>query len=119
MSTQGRSPITTHILDLARGAAAAGVPVELEFLDGGGAWSSLAKGMTNADGRIEDLLPRGSKTKTGLYRLTFETSKYFEFHGTKSFYPFVQIVFDLADADIHHHVPLLLNAYGYSTYRGT
>jgi 5-hydroxyisourate hydrolase len=118
MSAQQRSPITTHILDLGKGRAAEGIPVDLEFQEAG-SWRSVAKGVTNADGRIEDLLPKGSKAKTGRYRFTFETTKYFEAGGSKSFYPFVTIVFDLTDANAHHHVPLLLNAYGYSTYRGT
>ena len=29
------------------------------------------------------------------------------------------MVFTIADADQHYHVPVLLNPFGYSTYRGT
>lgn len=114
-----RSPITTHILDIQLGAAAAGIPVTLERRDETGSWSKVAKGATNADGRIEDLMTPGSKADAGVYRLGFETQAYFSKQGTKSFYPEISVVFEITDTNRHHHVPLLLSAFGYSTYRGT
>ena len=113
-----RSPITTHILDLARGAAAAGVPVTLE-LQKGANWNSLGRASTNGDGRVEDLLAPGTKAEKGTYRLTFDTASYFKTQGTQSFYPNVTVVFELSNPDQHHHIPLLLSPFGYSTYRGT
>ena len=113
-----RSPITTHILDVNQGKAAAGIPVSLDMQKGGN-WTSLAKGTTNADGRIEDLLKPGSKADVGVYRLSFETQSYFKKQGSKSFYPEINVVFEITDSGAHHHVPLLLSAFGYSTYRGT
>lgn len=113
-----RSPITTHILDLSRGAAAAGVPVTLEHLLGT-SWKSVARGLTGTDGRIEDFLTPGSKAEKGTYRLTFDTSTYFKSQGISSFYPNVTVVFELSNPDQHHHIPLLLSPFGYSTYRGT
>ncbi len=113
-----RSPITTHILDVNLGRAAAGIAVSLDQQSEQG-WTTLAEGKTNADGRIEDLLKPGSRAETGIYRLNFETKNYFEKLGTKSFYPEVAVVFEITDSAAHHHVPLLLSAFGYSTYRGT
>lgn len=113
-----KGPITTHILDLTLGKPAAKVPVKIEASEGS-SWREVGHGSTDADGRISDLLPVGSKAKPGTYRLTFETKGYFEAVGSKSFYPFVSIVFEVVDPSQHYHVPLLLSAYGYSTYRGS
>jgi 5-hydroxyisourate hydrolase len=107
-----RSPITTHILDLNRGAAVPGVAVVLELLNGS-SWKELARGTTSSDGRIENLLTPGSKAAKGTYRLTFDT------RAQSSFYPNITISFELSDPDRHHHIPLLLSPFGYSTYRGT
>jgi 5-hydroxyisourate hydrolase len=114
-----RSPITTHILDLNRGRPAAQVPVTLELQSAPQQWKSLAKGQTNSDGRVEDLLPGGTALAAGLYRLTFETAAYFSGQGAKTFYPIVVLVFEITAPKEHHHVPLLLNANGYTTYRGS
>ena len=111
------SPITTHILDTAVGKPAAGVPVSLSLMTNDG-WQIAGEGVTNSDGRITDLLPAGS-LRAGTYRIVFETGSYFEASGQTGFYPFVPVVFVVTDADQHYHVPLLLNPYGYSTYRGS
>ncbi len=113
------SPITTHVLDTSRGKPAAGVPVTLDFEETPGNWLSLGKGSTDADGRIRDLLPAQTPLAAGTYRLTFETEAYFTRTGTDGFYPLVPILFRLTDPDQHYHVPLLLNPFGYSTYRGS
>ena len=114
--TSPSSPITTHVLDTARGKPAAGIPVLLH-LQSDGSWQELARGVTNQDGRIADLL-RGAKLQTGKYRLTFETGKYLAPSG-KPFFPEVEIVFEVHDSAQHYHIPLLLSPYGYSTYRGS
>ncbi len=113
-----RSPITTHILDISRGKAAAGVAVLLERKEGQG-WKELARGATNADGRVEGLLPAGSRAEAGVYRLTFESEAYFKAQNTASFYPSISVTFNLTQPSEHHHVPLLLSPFGFSTYRGT
>jgi 5-hydroxyisourate hydrolase len=113
------SAITTHVLDTARGRPAAGVPVTLEARDGAGVWRAEGGGTTDADGRLRDLLPPGRALAEGTYRLTFDTAAYFNAQGTPGFYPSVEIVFVVRDAAQHHHVPLLLSPYGYSTYRGS
>ncbi len=112
------SPITTHVLDTARGRPAEGLPVILERQDGDG-WVELARGVTNADGRVPNLLPDGSKLRTGTYRLTFATGAYHQAQGVRGFYPYVQIVAELDENGGHYHIPLLLSPFGYSTYRGS
>lgn len=119
MSKPERSPITTHILDTHLGKPASGVKVLLEKQVDSSVWKALATALTNSDGRIEDLLPRGSKADAGIYRLTFETRPYFRQLGITTFYPQVSIVFDLDRPEQHYHVPLLLSGHGFSTYRGT
>ena len=108
------SPITTHVLDTALGKPAAGVPVLLERASGG--WRVAGRGETDADGRCRTLL-KGA-LKRGTYRITFGVASYFRRTRQKGFYPSVSVVFTVADAR-HHHVPLLLSPWGYSTYRGS
>lgn len=110
-----RSPITTHILDLNKGRPAADVGVTLERQKGT-EWTVLARGKTNSDGRVENLLSPGSQIEKGFYRLTFATGDYFK---TKTFFPSITITFEISVPTEHHHVPLLLNAGGYTTYRGS
>lgn len=122
-----RAPITTHILDLGRGAPARGVPVAAEKRSRDGDWKRIGRGVTDADGRIEDLIPVATKLTPGVYRLVFEVEAYFESErsangdsfGAECFYPSITVAFRVREAGRHHHIPLLLNAYGYSTYRGT
>jgi 5-hydroxyisourate hydrolase len=111
------SGITTHVLDTSRGRPAAEVPVTLE-VEAAGGWTLVGKGTTNADGRVADLTP-GDAIATGIYRLVFDTATYFEAQNTKGFYPQVTVTFKIEDASQHYHVPLLLNPFGYSTYRGS
>ena len=112
------SPITTHVLDTARGRPAAGVAIRLERAGSGSAWREVGRGETNGDGRLTTLLAPGS-LETGTYRITFDTGAYFARHGVAGFYPTVSIVFDIAAPGEHYHVPLLISPYGYSTYRGS
>jgi 5-hydroxyisourate hydrolase len=113
------SPITTHVLDTARGRPAEGLAVVLEQSDGGASWVELARGLTNADGRLATLLSEGAALPAGVYRLRFGTAGYFASLGVRGFYPEVQVVFQIDDPAGHYHVPLLLSPYGYSTYRGS
>lgn len=113
-----KSPITTHVLDTGLGRPAAGVPVRLERIGGGGEVSEIARGVTNEDGRVTDLLEPGS-LRAATYRITFETGVYFEATGQRGFYPEVGVVFMIEEIESHYHVPLLLSPFGYSTYRGS
>ncbi len=109
------SHLTTHVLDTALGRPAAGVPLLLAKSSGGG-WKRAGHGVTDADGRCKSLL--AGPLKKGTYQLTFGTAAYFKKTKQTGFYPSVSIVFTVRDAR-HHHVPLLLSPWGYSTYRGS
>ena len=113
------SAITTHVLDTARGQAAADVRVLLEFRSDAGDWQSIGRGSTDLDGRLRTLWPDARPLVPGIYRLTFDTERYFESQGISTFYPEVVVVFETAPGEKHYHVPLLLSPFGYSTYRGT
>ena len=111
--------ITTHILDIALGLPAVGVPVRLEH-HRDGAWHAAGIAITSEDGRAHPLEPNGEAAPLtkGDYRLTFEVAAYFKTRETKAFFPFVQITFTVAD-EKDYHVPLLLGPFGYSTYLGS
>ncbi|OKJ15905.1 hydroxyisourate hydrolase [Kitasatospora sp. CB01950] len=107
--------ISTHVLDTSLGRPAAGVPVELAVRTGGG-WQPLGASVTDADGRAADLPDVAGGTTA---RLLFDTAKYQGSSGTSPFFPEVSIVFTVAPDQRHYHVPLLLNPFGYSVYRGS
>ena len=111
------SQLTTHILDTSIGKPAAAVQVKFEKLSEG-VWMCMATGITNSDGRISELLPSDFQMDLGIYRLIFDTGSYFKKQNIQSFYPSVAVEFQVNDT-AHYHVPLLLNPYGYSTYRGS
>ena len=112
------SAITTHVLDTSQGRPAAGVPVTLEVEVAGG-WELVGKGTTDKDGRGSDLVPEEITLAAGVYRLIFDTARYFAAREVEGFYPQVTIVFKLRDPSQHYHVPLILSPFGYSTYRGS
>jgi 5-hydroxyisourate hydrolase len=111
------SQLTTHILDTSTGKPAAGIAVTLER-NLTGSWKKIAHGITNSEGRISDMLMSGSFLENGIYRLVFETGSYFKSQDKKTFYPQVAVEFEVTDHS-HYHVPLILNPYGYTTYRGS
>ncbi len=100
--------LSTHVLDTSQGRPAAGVPVHL--LDASG--TALADGVTDDDGRIASL---GGDLPAGVYTVRFSVGVY----QPDGFYPEVAVTFTVASDELHYHVPLLLSAYGYSTYRGS
>lgn len=105
------SGITTHVLDTALGRPAAGVPVRLVH-----AGEVLAEASTDDDGRVGHLVP--DRVAPGSYELVFDVATYADRTGQPSFFPEVSLRFVVAD-DAHHHVPLLLSPFAYSTYRGS
>ena len=108
--------ISTHILDTSRGRPAQGVTVTLEQ-QLASTWLELARGATDADGRVKPLL--NTIPAEGTFRITFEVATYFQKLGSDAFFPRVQIEFLVKAKAEHYHVPLLLNPFGYSTYRGS
>ena len=112
------STLSTHVLDTSTGRPAEGLSLVLEAR-AGETFLELFRGVTNADGRVKDLSGAATKLGPGVYRLTFDTGAWFQARGQKGFYPYVQVVFEVAATDEHYHVPLLLSPYGFSTYRGS
>lgn len=106
--------LSTHVLDAATGRPAAGVRVRLESRKDD-AWVIVSEAVTDADGRIGEFTAEGPVA--GLHRLIFDTAAYFA--GRPSFYPEVAVTFQVTDPEEHHHVPLLLSPFAYSTYRGS
>ena len=109
------SSLSTHVLDAVSGLPAARVRVALERRTEDG-WQPLGDGVTDADGRLRDLAPDG--LDAGVHRLVFATGEYFAATGQTGFYPEVAVAFTVTE-DRHHHVPLLLSPYAFSTYRGS
>jgi 5-hydroxyisourate hydrolase len=109
--------ISTHILNTALGKPAAGVTVTLQMLKETD-WVALHVDSTDTDGRCKQMLP--GAIESGTYRLRFETADYFRELGVAGLYPFVEIVFEVRPgAGDHFHIPLLLTANSYTTYRGS
>jgi 5-hydroxyisourate hydrolase len=109
-----KSAITTHILDTSKGLPAENVSVSLSSqIDG--QWHELDHAVTDKDGRISFWPQANDKLGDGIYKLSFNIEDYY---GEQAFYPIAEIVFRKKD-ERHHHIPLLLTAFGYSTYRGS
>lgn len=111
------SHITTHVLDTSLGKPGGNMTIKLQYFNHE-EWQTMTQGVTNLDGRIADLLPSGKLLKPGNYQMLFETGHYFSENNITGFYPEVGIQFTVFD-DSHYHVPLLINPFGYSTYRGS
>lgn len=112
------SVITTHVLDVAFGRPAAGMPVALLRVDEAAA-TEIGRASTDDDGRVRRLGP--ADIQPGTYRLVFDTAAYLlaQHPGDWPFFPEVAVTFTVHDQAGDYHVPLLLSPYGYSTYRGS
>lgn len=109
--------LSTHILDTNLGRPAANVSLVLSRLEEG-EWVEEGTGTTDADGRCKTLL--GSQhLEVATYKIRFATGEYFAAQHTTGLYPYVEIVFTIRQPEQHYHIPLLLTANGYSTYRGS
>jgi 5-hydroxyisourate hydrolase len=106
--------LSTHVLDAISGQPAAGVTVWLESWTGDG-WTQVSQFITDADGRIDDL----GRPAAGRHRITFDTGRYYTALGIATFYPEVSVVFQVTEPGRHHHVPLLVSPFAYTTYRGS
>ena len=109
--------LTTHVLDTSLGKPGQHLAISLQAKKGD-TWQTITQGVTNSDGRIGDLLPPGRLLPPANYRMVFDTGAYFDQQKITGFYPMVEIQFTVFD-DQHYHVPLLINPFGYSTYRGS
>ncbi|KDR07690.1 uncharacterized protein LOC110840021 [Zootermopsis nevadensis] len=112
-----QGPLSTHVLDTARGNPVGGLQVSLyKLIDG--RWTPISEGLTNPDGRFTNFIKKADFT-AGRYKLHFDVDRYFELRKLESLYPFIEIVFDVKSPQDHYHVPLLLSPFGYTTYRGS
>jgi len=112
-----KSHITTHALDTSVGKPASGMIISLnQYSDHG--ILPISVGVSNADGRIGDLLAPGCGLNPGHYSMVFHTEAYYSDNEQKGLYPEVNIQFTVSD-ESHYHIPLLINPFGYSTYRGS
>jgi 5-hydroxyisourate hydrolase len=111
------SGISTHILDTSKGSPARGIRVVLERRLLHEDWAEVGRGVTDQNGRVVELIGNGEGVQTASYRLTFAAGEYFQ--RDECFYPQVIVQFDVRDASVHYHIPLLLSPYGYTTYRGS
>jgi hydroxyisourate hydrolase len=109
------SALTTHVLDTAAGAPAAGVRVELFRHDAGGV-VKVTEALTNADGRTDAPLLGAADFAAGTYELRFHVGAHF---GGQGFLDVVPIRVRLEAGQGHYHVPLLCSPWSYSTYRGS
>jgi 5-hydroxyisourate hydrolase len=114
--------LSTHVLDTATGAPAAGLKISLYRLSAD-ARDLIAQAVTNADGRTDAPMLEGAAYRPGSYELVFRCGAYFDAAGldlpSPKFLDDVPIRFGIADGAVHYHVPLLLSPFGYSTYRGS
>lgn len=110
--------LSSHILDVSKGLPVSGVKIKLEkYNKQSKIWTFVDEKNTDKNGRISDFLP-SEKDNLGIFKLTYYTSDYFRKDNTESFYPYIEVVFEIRDKN-HYHVPITLSAYGYSTYRGS
>ncbi|HEB9310617.1 TPA: hydroxyisourate hydrolase [Campylobacter coli] len=113
--------LSTHILDINSGQPASNVKVELYSLNKNQQWIKISEKFTEKNGRISDLLPyeKTENLPSGIYKLKFYTKDYYMSRKVDSFYPFVEVSFELLKDQKHYHVPITLSPFGYSTYRGS
>lgn len=115
---QTKYQLSSHILDISKGLPAAEVKISLQKQVQDNQWIILAEKFTDENGRVPNFLPQEEgKDNIGVYKLTFFVEPYFQSQQLDTFYPYIEVVFEIKD-DKHYHVPITLSAYGYGTYRG-
>ncbi|PKF75295.1 hydroxyisourate hydrolase [Chryseobacterium sp. PMSZPI] len=111
--------LSSHILDISQGQPAGNVVIELEkFNETTQQWISIGKKQTDNNGRVSDFLPYQKTNNNGKYKLVFFIEDYYKHKNIESFYPSIEVIFQIKDNE-HYHVPITLSPYGYSTYRGS
>lgn len=113
--------LSSHVLDSMLGTPAKGVSVRWERLVDD-AWKQVGRAVTDDDGRVDRWVTElgvAESIGVGVHRLVFGSGDYFSARGVTTFYPEVVVVFEVVDDAAHHHVPLLLSPFAYSTYRGS
>mmetsp|Transcript_8150 Transcript_8150/g.11453 ORF Transcript_8150/g.11453 Transcript_8150/m.11453 type:complete len:130 (+) Transcript_8150:66-455(+) len=124
--------ISSHVLDTSTGIPAYGINISLYISpgsqdsaneDGEKQWILVGERTTNSDGRAKFIFAEFENPHISeevmTYKMIFWTENYFQRTGTPTFYPKVEIYFRIVDPAIHHHIPLIISPYGYSTYKGS
>jgi hydroxyisourate hydrolase len=115
--------LSTHILDIVRGAPAQGVTIELFEIGADGGRTFIKRAITNADGRTDAPLIAAAEARIARFELDFHIGAYFRAAGIAAaeppFLDVIPIRFAIADPQAHYHVPLLASPWSYSTYRGS
>jgi 5-hydroxyisourate hydrolase len=111
--------LTTHVLDLRRGIPAAGVKIEVARLGPDGSRTVVAAETTRSDGRPPQPLLEGEAFTAGRYELVFAVGDYYGLPPEQRFLDRIPVPFGVVDAAEHHHIPLLVTPFAYSTYRGS
>jgi len=109
--------LSTHVLDTPAGRPAAGIPATLEAVGPDGTLSACGSGVTDADGRIQQL--NTSALQPGEYRLKLSTAGYFGVNHGATFYPSIAIQILLDGGRPHYHIAVLASTYSYATYLGS
>src|SRR3954471_14863527 len=110
--------LSTHVLDLTRGAPAVGMEIELWNLTDTPVQLKVVT--TTRDGRTDAPLLTGDEMKAGDYQLVFKIKDYFTQHGVAAtFFVYAAVFFRIEDANASYHVPLLVTPWSYNTYRGS
>lgn len=117
-SQEAKYQLSSHILDITSGKPAANVVITLYKKDQNNNWMQVDERRTDRNGRVGDFLQQKNSPNTGQYKLVFQTSQYFKNLGQKTFYPYIEVVFEITDEQ-HYHVPITVSPFGYSTYRGS
>lgn len=118
IAQEAKYQLSSHILDITQGKPAVNVKISLSMQDKSGAWSVIDEKFTDENGRIKNFLKEENGiSHRGIYKLTYYTEPYFRGLALDSFYPFIEVVFELKDNN-HYHVPITLSPFGYSTYKG-
>lgn len=111
-----KAPITTHILNLGSGTPISHINVALFGPEDSN--TAIAQASTDSDGRIA-VWDKPFELTSGVWQLVFATEEWFKLQGQACFFADVRLAFHVEASQPHYHVPLLLNNYGYSTYRGS
>ncbi len=115
---EAKYQLSSHILDITQGKPAPDVKIGLSKQDDLGKWVAIDEKYTDENGRIADFLKvENGSSQHGVFKLTYFVAPYFKKLDQSSFYPFIEVVFEIKD-DNHYHVPITLSPFGYSTYRG-
>lgn len=115
---EAKYQLSSHILDVTKGEPAQDVKISLAKQTNNGNWLTVDEKYTDSNGRITDFLKEAKGVDhQGIYKLTYFVAPYFAKLNQSSFYPFIEVVFEIK-GEKHFHVPITLSAFGYSTYRG-